>query len=166
MGFFRQEYWSGLTCPSPGDLPNPGIEPRSIPLCSRSIHFSSVTQSCPNLWDPKNSMPGFPVHHQLWSLLKLMFIESVMPSNHLILCHPLLLPSVFPSTKVFPKSQFFAYTTTASRETRNTGFFTAWANLIGWKWKKNLQQDLGYFSCCCAVISMADYWSFSVIQCS
>ena len=29
MGFSRQEYWSGLTCPSPGDLPNPGIEPRS-----------------------------------------------------------------------------------------------------------------------------------------
>ena len=34
-------------------------------------------------------------------LLKLMSIESVMPSNHLILCHPLLLPSVFPSTKIF-----------------------------------------------------------------
>ena len=38
------------------------------------------------------------------SLLKLMFIESVMPSNHLILCHPLLLlPSVFPSIRVFSK---------------------------------------------------------------
>ena len=37
-----------------------------------------------------------------WSLLKLMSIESVMPSNHLILCHPLLLsPSIFPSIKVF-----------------------------------------------------------------
>ena len=35
------------------------------------------------------------------SLLKLMSIESVMPSNHLILCHPLLLPSVFPSIKIF-----------------------------------------------------------------
>ena len=44
-----------------------------------------------------------------WSLLKLMFIESVMPSNHLILCHPLLLPpSIFPSTESFPMSQFFA----------------------------------------------------------
>ena len=39
-----------------------------------------------------------------WSLLKLMFIESVMPSNHLILCRPLLLlPSIFPSITVFPK---------------------------------------------------------------
>ena len=46
-------------------------------------------------------MPGFPVHHQL-PLLKLMSIESVMPSNHLILCRPLLLlPSIFPSIRVF-----------------------------------------------------------------
>ena len=38
----------------------------------------------------------------MWSLLKLMSIASVMPSNHLILCHPLLLlPSIFPSIKVF-----------------------------------------------------------------
>ena len=36
-----------------------------------------------------------------WSLLKFMSIESVMVSNHLILCHPLLLPSVFPSIRVF-----------------------------------------------------------------
>ena len=36
-----------------------------------------------------------------WNLLKLMSIESVMPSNHLILCHPLLLPSVFPNIRVF-----------------------------------------------------------------
>ena len=42
------------------------------------------------------------VHHQLPSLLKLMYIELVMPSNHLILCHPLLLPSIFPSIRVFP----------------------------------------------------------------
>ena len=43
-----------------------------------------------------------------WSLDKLMSIESVMPSNHLILCHPLLLlPSIFPRIKVFPISQSF-----------------------------------------------------------
>jgi len=42
------------------------------------------------------------------SLLKLMCIESVMPSNHLIFCHPLLfLPSIFPSIRVFLMSQFF-----------------------------------------------------------
>ena len=43
------------------------------------------------------------------SLLKLMSIELVMPSNHLILCHPLLLlPSIFPSIRSFPMSQFFS----------------------------------------------------------
>ena len=36
-----------------------------------------------------------------WSLLKLVSIESVMPSNHLILCHPLIQPSVYPSLRVF-----------------------------------------------------------------
>ena len=48
-------------------------------------------------------MPGFPVLHCLLEfMLKLMSTESVMPSNHLILCHPLLpLPSIFPSLGVF-----------------------------------------------------------------
>ena len=65
--------------------------------------FSSVTQSCPTLCDPMDcSMPGFPLHHQLLELLKLMSIEPVMPSNHLILCCPLLLlPSIIPSIRVF-----------------------------------------------------------------
>ena len=44
-----------------------------------------------------------------WSLLKLMSIELVLPSNRLILCHPLfLLPSIFPSIRLFPRSQLFA----------------------------------------------------------
>ena len=48
------------------------------------------------------STPGFSVHHQLLSLLQLRSIESVMPSNYLILCGPLLLlPSIFPSIRVF-----------------------------------------------------------------
>ena len=47
------------------------------------------------------SMPGFPVLHCPWSLLKLMPVESIMPFNHLILCHPLLLPSFFPSISLF-----------------------------------------------------------------
>ena len=37
MEFFRQEYWSGLPFPAPGDLPNPGIEPRSPSLQSNSL---------------------------------------------------------------------------------------------------------------------------------
>ena len=68
----------------------------------QSMGFSSVAQSCPALCDPMNhSTPGLPVHHQLPSLPKPMSIESVMPSNHLILCCPLLLPSIFPNIRVF-----------------------------------------------------------------
>ena len=45
-----------------------------------------------------------------WSLLKLMSFEWVMPSNHLILCHPLLLPSIFPSIRVFPHESVLCIT--------------------------------------------------------
>ena len=49
-------------------------------------------------------MPGFPVHHQLPELSQTHVYREVMPSNHLILCHPLLLlPSIFPSIRVFSK---------------------------------------------------------------
>ena len=67
-----------------------------------SVQFSSVTQSCPTLFDPVNhSMPGLPVHHQLPEF-KLMSIELVMPSSHLIFCCPfLLLPQIPPSIRVF-----------------------------------------------------------------
>ena len=73
------------------------------PMHLWSIQFSSVAQSCLILCDPMNcSMPGLPVHHQSWSPPKPMSTESVMPSNHLILCRPLLLlPSIFPSIRVF-----------------------------------------------------------------
>jgi len=61
-----------------------------------SVQFSSVTQLCPTLCNPMNlSMPGLLSITNTWSLPKPMSIESVMPSNHLILCHPLLLlPSI------------------------------------------------------------------------
>ena len=70
----------------------------------------SVAQSCPTLCDPMScSTPGFPVFAISRSLLKLMSIESVMQSNRLILCHPLLLlPSILPSIRAFPMSRFFA----------------------------------------------------------
>ena len=68
-----------------------------------SFQFSSVPQLCLTLCDPINrSTPGLPVHQQLWSLLKLISIELVMPSSHLILCRPfLLLPPIPPSIGVF-----------------------------------------------------------------
>ena len=55
-----------------------------------------------SLWPHGLCMPGFPVHHQLPGLSRLMSIESVMPPNYLILCCPLLLLcSIFPSIRVF-----------------------------------------------------------------
>ena len=68
-----------------------------------SIQFSSVAQSCPTLCDPMNrSMQASLSITNSRSLLRLMFIELVMPSNHLIFCRPLrLLPSILPSIRVF-----------------------------------------------------------------
>ena len=73
-----------------------------------SVQFSSVAQSCPILCNPMDcSTLGFPVLHISWSLLKLMSIETVMPSNYLVICCPLfLLPSVFPSIRVFSNKSF------------------------------------------------------------
>ena len=71
--------------------------------CFISVQFSSVAQSCQTLCDPMNcSTPGFPVQHQLPEFIQPLSTESVMPSSHLSLCRPLLLlPSIFPSIKVF-----------------------------------------------------------------
>ena len=89
--------------------------------------FKSV-QSRLTLCDPMDcSTPGFPVLHNPRSLPKLMSIELVTPSNHLILCHPLfLLPSIFPSKRVFsdelvlhirwPKYWSFSFSISPSNE--------------------------------------------------
>ena len=59
----------------------------------------SVIQSCLTLCEHMDYSTPFPIS---WSLLKLMSIESMIPSNHLILCHPLLLlPSIFSSIRIF-----------------------------------------------------------------
>ena len=89
-----------------------------------SVQSLSHVQPC----DPKVcSMPVLPVHHQNWNLLNLISTESVMPSNHLILCCPLLLsPSIFPSIRVFssesvlhikwPKYWCFSFSISPSNE--------------------------------------------------
>ena len=92
-----------------------------------SVQSSEVTQSCPTLCDPMDcSTPSFPITNTQ-SLLKLMSTKLVMPSNHLILCPPLLLlPSVFPSIRVFssesdlcikwPKYWSFSFSISSSNE--------------------------------------------------
>ena len=103
------------------------LDPLKVPGGSvRSV--SSGAQLCPTLCDLMDcSTPGLPVHHHPRSSLKLMSIESVMPSNRLILCCPLLLlPSVFPSIRVFssesvlpirwPKDWSFSFSISPSSE--------------------------------------------------
>ena len=80
---------------------------QAIATCSC---YCSVGKSYPTLCDPTDcTMPGLPVPHYLPEFAQTMFIESVMPSTHLIL-HPslLLLPSTFPASGSFPMSQLFA----------------------------------------------------------
>ena len=102
-----------------------------------SVQFSSVAQSCLTLCDPMNcSTPGLPVHHQQLEFTKPMSMESVMPSNHLILCHPLLLPSIFPSIRVFssesalrirwPKYWSFSFNISPSSEHPGLISFRMW----------------------------------------
>ena len=68
---------------------------------SRS-EFSSVAQSCPTLCNTMDcSTASLPVHHQLLELAQTHVHQVSMTSTQFILCHPLLLPSVFASIKVF-----------------------------------------------------------------
>ena len=87
------------------------------------------------------SMPGLPVLHYAQSLLKLMSIEVVMPSSHLILCHPLLLlPSIRPSIRVFskesallmrwPKYWSFSFSISPSNEDPGLIFRMDWLDLL------------------------------------
>ena len=72
----------------------PSVHPQSVSLFSHSVFVTPWTAARQASLSITNSQ----------SLLKLMSIESVMPSNHLILCHPLLLlPSTFPSIRVFSR---------------------------------------------------------------
>ena len=121
MEFSRQEYWSGLPFPPPGDLPHPRkwTQVSCISCIGRCILYHWVT------WEaPRNSVQFSSVqslsHVRLFMTpwiaarqaslsitnsqgsLKLTSIESVMPSSHLILCHPLLLLlPIPPNIRVF-----------------------------------------------------------------
>ena len=69
---------------------------------------SSVAQLCPNFCNPMDVHQASLSFSISWSLLKLTSIELVMPSNHLVLCRPLLLlPSVFPSIRGFSSESAF-----------------------------------------------------------
>ena len=102
--------------------------PRRNKHVEKSTLCCIVVQSVISNCDPVDFYTlGFPVLHHLWSLLKHMSTESVMPSNHLILFCPLLfLPSIFPSVRVisnkstlrirWPKYWSFSFSINHSKE--------------------------------------------------
>ena len=122
--------------------------------------FSSVTQSCLTVCDPMDcSSPGFPVHYPELAQThvkkknkkkQLMSIKSMMPSNHLILHHPLLLlPSIFIRIRVFsnesvlhirwPKYWSFSFTIRHSNEYSGLiSFRLDWFDLLAVQGKKNI----------------------------
>ena len=107
-----------------------------------SGQFISVAQSCPTLCDPWTAAcQAYLSVTNSWSLLKLMPIESVMPSSHLILCHPLLLlPPILPSIRVFsnesalrirwPKYWSFSFSISPSSEHPGLIFRMDWLDLL------------------------------------
>ena len=116
MRFSRQEYWSGLSCPSPGDLPNSGIKSASLTSPAFLYVYTYISILMEYIIAVVQRLSHVQLFATAWtaacqaslpftisqSLLKLKSIESVMPSNHLVFCCPLLLlPSIFLSISVF-----------------------------------------------------------------
>ena len=107
-----------------------------------------------------------------WSLLKLMSIESMMPSNHLILCHPLLLPSIFPNIWVFsnesvlpirwPKYWSFSFSISPSNEYSGLiSFRMDWLDLLAVQGtRKSLLQHHS------SEASILWFAAFFIVQCS
>ena len=123
-----------------GDMMTVNSCPSKHDLISR---FSSFAQSCLTLRNPMDcSTLGLHVHHQLTSLLKHISTESVMPSNHLILCRPFLLPpSMFLSIRLFsnesvllirwPKYWTFSFSISPSNEHSGLiSFRVDWLDLL------------------------------------
>ena len=108
--------------------------------------FSSLAQPCPILRDPMDySRPGPPSITSSQSSPKLMSIELVMPSNHLVLCHPLLLlPSIFPSIFSnesvlhirWPKYWSFSFSISLSNE-QGYGFSSSHV----WMWELDYKES-------------------------
>ena len=122
-----------------------------------------------------SSTPGLPVHHPSQSLLKLMSIESVTPSKHLILCCPLLLPSIFSSIRVFssesvlhirwPNYLSFSFNISPSYEhSRLISFRIDWLDLLAVQKSSPTPQFKGInslvlsFLYCPTLTSIHDYW--------
>ena len=95
MGFSRQEYWSGLPFPSPGDLPDPGIEPPS--LISSALAGSFFTTGA--TWEA--------LHERHWFVIFSLVLQRLYEGFVLRLCHPAPWQhEVFPLSSILRKSLY------------------------------------------------------------
>ena len=132
-----------------------------------SVQFSSVAQLCPTLCDPMNlSMPGLPVHQQFPEFTQTS-IESVLPSSHLILCCPLLIPpSTFPGIRFFSNEsvlrirwpEYWSYSFSISPSNEHPGlisFRMDWLDLLAVQGTlRSLQQHSSKHQFCGAQLSL------------
>ena len=143
-----QRNWAPVVCtgmtltPIPLTI-SPSSKQHALHACAcGAFQISTVAQSCPTLCDPMDCPPqaSLPITIS-WSLPKLMSIVSMMASNHLILCHLLLLPSIFCSIGVFssesalcirwPKHWSFSFTISPANEYSGLIFFRMhWLDLL------------------------------------
>ena len=134
--------------------------------------FSSVAPFCLTLCYPMDcSTPGFPAITNSWSLLKLVSIELVIQSTHLILCCPLLLlPSIFPIIRVFSnestlpirlsKYWSFSFSISPSNEYSGlTSFRMDWLDLLAVH--GTLKSLLQHHS---SKASILQHWDFFIVQ--
>ena len=136
--------------------------------CSSSVQSLSHVQLFATSWTTAHQASlSFAISQ---SLLKLMCIESVMPSNHFILCHPLLLPSVFPRVRVFfnesalcfrwPK--YWSFSISPSNEYSELISFTMdWFDLLAVQ--RNLKSLFQYHSSKASVLQCS---AFFIVQLS
>ena len=115
--------------------------PPPSPVQFSSVQFSSVAQLCLTLCAPMIAARQASLSiTNSWGLPRLMVIELVMPSNCLILCHPLLPPAIFPSIRVFsnesvlhirwPKDWSFSFNISPSNEYSGLIFRMDWLDLL------------------------------------
>ena len=128
-------------------------------------------KSCPTLWDPMDCSTGSCPSTISWSLLRLMSIESMISSNHLILCRLLLLPSIFPSIRVcsnesalrirWPKYWSFSFSISSSNDHSGLmSFRIDWLDLLA------IQGPLESLQCHNSKVSILWHSAFFMVQLS
>ena len=74
MGFSRQENWSGLSCPPPGDLPDPGIEPASPESPALAGRFFTARAT----WEDQGKKVGLQIYEEYWPFFRINCLKCIM----------------------------------------------------------------------------------------